>query len=160
MIIRDYESKDFDEISKWCRDEKIHALWCAYKFDYPLNQNNFETMLEKLGEAKVVCLEDGQIVGFFCYDHHEEDQIGMLKFVILSSRHRGMGYGSKMIDAALSYAKEEKLALGVKLNVFDINSTAIGCYTKHGFIKMQETPEAFVFQNEKWGRISMINNNL
>lgn len=39
--------------------------------------------------------------------------------------------------------------------MFDVNEAAVRCYRKAGFIEVQREPEAFSFQEEKWGRLTM-----
>ena len=49
MKLREYlPSKDFDNIKNWIDDERIHAMWCAGRFEYPLEKENFEAVLEDM----------------------------------------------------------------------------------------------------------------
>ena len=45
MKLREYlPSKDFDNIKSWIDDERTHAMWCADRFEYPLEKENFEAL--------------------------------------------------------------------------------------------------------------------
>ena len=49
MKLRKYlPSKDFDNIKSWIDDERTHAMWCAGRFEYPLEKENFEAVLEDM----------------------------------------------------------------------------------------------------------------
>ena len=49
MKLREYlPSKDFDNIKSWIDDERTHAMWCAGRFEYPLEKENFEAVLEDM----------------------------------------------------------------------------------------------------------------
>lgn len=78
MKLREYlPSKDFDNIKSWIDDERTHAMWCAGRFEYPLEKENFEAVLEdmhsKWGDTPFIAsLDDGNNAGFFCYSLNDE----------------------------------------------------------------------------------------
>ena len=45
MRLRPYQKKDFEVISKWIKEERAHALWCANLTSFPLEKKNFEELL-------------------------------------------------------------------------------------------------------------------
>ena len=42
MRLRGYiEEIDFPFVQEWVGEERVHALWCAERFGYPLDRDNF-----------------------------------------------------------------------------------------------------------------------
>ncbi len=162
MNLRQYiPSKDFDEIKNWIDDERIHAMWCAGRFEYPLEQENFEVVLKFMasqwGDTPfVVSRDDGTAAGFFCYSLNEETKEGMLKFIIVNPELRGKGVANEMLDLVSNYAFEKTGAEAVHLNVFTTNIRAKKCYQKAGFTERNVTENAFSYKDESWGRCNMI----
>ena len=162
MKLREYlPSKDFDIIKNWIDDERTHAMWCACRFEYPLEKENFEEVLKdmhsKWGDTPFVAsLDDGNTVGFFCYSLNNETKEGMLKFVVVNPSLRGKGVAMEMLDLASQYAFEETGAKALHLNVFSENIRAKKCYQKAGFTERSVTENAFSYKDESWGRCNMI----
>ena len=161
MKLRKYlPSKDFDNIKSWIDDERTHAMWCAGRFEYPLEKENFEAVLEdmhsKWGDTPFIAsLDDGNNVGFFCYSLNDETKEGMLKFIVVNSLLRGKGVAKEMLELASQYAFEETGAKALHLNVFSENIRAKKCYQKAGFTERSVTENAFSYKDESWGRCNM-----
>lgn len=161
MKLREYlPSKDFDNIKSWIDDERTHAMWCAGRFEYPLEKENFEAVLEdmhsKWGDTSFIAsLDDGNNVGFFCYSLNDETKEGMLKFIVVNSLLRGKGVAKEMLELASQYAFEETGAKALHLNVFSENIRAKKCYQKAGFTERSVTENAFSYKDESWGRCNM-----
>lgn len=144
---------DFDELRCWCSDERIHALWCAGRFPFPLEREGFEKALSAMNDAPYTALDDSGVpVGFFCLSFNSET---MLKFVLVKPDARGQGVGRKMIRLAADTAFENPEVRIVRLNVFSVNVPAERCYLSAGFAVESVTPEAFRYKDEVWGRCSM-----
>lgn len=162
MRLRPYiKNRDFEIISKWITDERTHAMWCANLIEYPVSQENFQSVMEyaadKFGDSPFVAtLDDGEVVGFFCYSSNLETNEGMLKFVMVDSKYRGKGYGKEMINLAVKYAFEIAKVSAVQLNVFPENERAKKCYMSCGFKERTTTDNAFMFKDEAWGRCNLI----
>lgn len=162
MKIRTYESeKDYNYISSWIKDERIHNLWCAARFEFPLNKDNFNSVLDAHfidygDKAYTVTDDNGSIIGFFVCNLNKTDNSAFLKFVILNHTMRGKGLGTKMLQNIADYFSSEKNAAQLRLVVFDVNLSARKCYEKAGFIIESEEHNAFEFKDENWGRIIMI----
>lgn len=161
MKLREYlPSKDFDNIKSWIDDERTHAMWCAGRFEYPLEKENFEAVLEdmhsKCGDTPFIAsLDDGNNVGFFCYSLNDETKEGMLKFIVVNSLLRGKGVAKEMLELASQYAFEVTGAKALHLNVFSENIRAKKCYQKAGFTERSVTENAFSYKDESWGRCNM-----
>ncbi|MBP5529454.1 MAG: GNAT family N-acetyltransferase [Lachnospiraceae bacterium] len=162
MRIRPYlECKDFDAIKDWITDERTHAFWCAGHTNFPLEKEDFSTLLKEIaemfGDAPFVATTDeGEVVGFFCYGLNYEKNEGMLKFVVVDGSKRGRGIGKEMIKLALKYAFEITKANTVQLNVFPENERAKKCYESIGFVERNTTPGCFKFKDESWSRCNMV----
>lgn len=156
MKIRPYETdKDFEEIKNWIREERRQAMWCGYNFSFPLTKENFEKVLsdstETLGEHPYVATTDeGDPVGFFAYAVNPETNMGKYRFVIVSPKYRGQGFGKQMMKLAVRFAFETSSADRVMLNVFPVNTAAKHCYVAAGFVEYETTPNYFVYQDEAW----------
>lgn len=152
---------DFPVMQKWIADARIHALWCANRFAYPLNPDNVNAVLsehaQKYGELPFIAAdEQGNAVGFFCYSFQPACNEGMLKFVIVDVNQRGKGTAREMLRLALRFAFEITGADAVHLNVFPENPAAKKCYAHVGFTERETVPDAFAFGGERWGRCNMI----
>lgn len=162
MRIRPYiPGKDYEYVSKWIDDERTHASWCANRLPYPITQPSFHDFLKKIeadwtDSAYTATESNGETVGFFCYSVNTEDDIGLLKFVIIDKTKRGKGYGKEMLNLALQYAFEITGAKAVQLNVFNENTLAKRCYESVGFVERKVYKDVFPFKDELWSRCNMI----
>tara|TARA_R110001606_G_C15404643_1_gene654167 strand:+ start:44316 stop:44774 length:459 start_codon:yes stop_codon:yes gene_type:complete len=59
-------------------------------------------------------------------------RVGILEDMVVSKSHRGVGVGSKLIEFALEYAKQQGCKRMTLLTDHD-NETGHGFYQKHGF---------------------------
>lgn len=161
MKLRQYVAyHDADQVCEWLKDERVHAMWSANRFPYPLTRANLNEVLskhqkERKEEAFVVTKNDGEMVGFFCYSLDSQN-IGLLRFLVISPSYRGHGYGKQMVQLALNYAKDCSKADAVRINVFDRNLVAFHLYTKMGFVKESETLNALQFYDESWNRLTLL----
>ena len=162
MEIRSFEiDKDYECISNWISDERTHAMWCANLISYPLEKEKLRNFLSeifgKFGDNPFVATDDdGRVVGFYCYSLNHETHEGILKFVMVDESVRGKGIGKEMIRLAVANAFSDPEALAVQLNVFPENARAKRCYEGAGFTERQNTPGAFKYKDEFWGRCNMI----
>ena len=159
MNIRPYiPVTDFGKIKNWIEDERTHAMWCAGRFSYPLERDNFEeTLVSMTGDTPFVAItEDGKEAGFFCLAYDSITKEAMLKFIVVNPELRGKGIAGQMLDSAVKYAFNSIGAEAVHLNVFTGNIRAKKCYLKAGFIERNTTENAFSYKDESWGRCNMI----
>lgn len=154
---------DFDIIKNWISDERTHAMWCANIIKYPIEKENFESVMlevaDRCGDSPFVATtDDGKVVGFFCYSLDLSTNVGMLKFVIVDPLNRGKGLGKEMLKLAAEYAFKITKADAVQLNVFAENTRAKKCYESVGFTERKTDTGAFCFKDESWGRCNMVLN--
>ena len=156
-------NKDFDEVKTWMTDERIHAMWSANLFKYPIEKDDFKNVLSefenKFSETPFVATaDDGILLGFFGYSLNLETNEGFLGFVMINPKLRGQGLGKQMLNLALDYAFKITKADAVQLNVFLENTRAKKCYESIGFTERTSTPNAFTYKDESWTRCNMIFN--
>lgn len=157
MHLRLYnEQTDFIYIGKWISDERTHALWCANLLPYPMSEDELHRYLHEQNLAAYVYAdEEDRPLGFCIYTVNEQDKSGFVRFIMVDNTSRGKGYGTDMLRQLLRYAYENTGVASVRLNVFDVNAAARKCYEKAGFTIVQETPDAFSYRDEIWGRYMM-----
>lgn len=161
MKLREYRPEtDFKSVASWVGDERTHALWCADRMPYPLTQDAFHAALaqdehEWGGKAYVLEDENNVLSGVLVYAANSTEK-GFLKFILVDPEKRGQGLGKRMIQLLLRDVFAQADTIGVHLNVFDVNTPAIRCYEQVGFTQESLQPEAFSFEEEKWGRCHMV----
>lgn len=162
MRLRPYIAcKDFDEIKNWISDERTHAMWCANLIHFPIDQDNFEAVINEFAKRfsdspYVATSEDGKLIGFFCYSVNLETNEGMLKFVVTNPEYRGRGFGKAMLQLAVKYAFEITKVNAVHLNVFPENERAKKCYESVGFCERRNEENAFAYKDELWDKCNMV----
>ena len=102
-------------------------------------------------------IDDNEIIGFFTMrrpnEFFEELRFG---FVIVDSEKRGQGYGKKMLELGLKYAKEIFGANKVSLGVFENNKSAYFCYKATGFEDVsQDEIEKYTVMGEEWNCLEL-----
>lgn len=153
--------RDFDAVSRWVTEERAHAMWCANRFAYPLDRDNFTAVLAEIGARNgdspfVATADDGQTEGFFCYSVNPSSNEGTLKFVVVDPALRGKGTARAMLRLAVRYALEITGADAVRLCVFPENVRALKCYEAVGFRAVRTDPGAFRYREEAWDRCNMV----
>lgn len=161
LILRPYKRCDAEEIVRWMKDERVFYKWCFDRFgEYPIRA---EDMNYKYMECNGDCVEADNFypmtavdengpVGHLILRYTNADKTTIrLGFIIVDDSKRGMGYGKRMIQMAMSYAfnmlKAEKITLGV----FENNLSAYHCYKAAGFREIPTVQEVFYeILGEKW----------
>lgn len=152
---------DFESIKGWIPDERSHAMWCANRFQYPLDKDNFISVLSEMSqrtgdEPFVAVMDDDRTVGFLCYSLNRDIGEGKLKFVIVDPECQGKGIAQEMLHLIISYAFEDVETKRVSLNVFAQNPRAKKSYEKAGFTERKSNNSSgFVYKEEFWDRCSM-----
>ena len=162
MIFRTYKEEDANEILSWIQNEKEFRLWSADRYsNYPaepsdINDNYLEC--KKASNFYPFTLEDeGKIIGHLILRNPGEDEnLIRLGFIIVDKKIRGKGYGKKLMEEAIKYAKEHLNAKKFNLGVFTNNESAFECYKSLGFKLVSIEKEAYQFHDEKWDCAEMI----
>lgn len=150
LRLRPYRPEDAEQILSWSKDEKSFYKWTAGVLgNYPLTNDQFNEVNNRMA---FTAIDDNDIVGFFTLrdpdNMFEELRFG---FVIVDSEKRGKGYGKKMLQLGLTYAKEIYGVNKVSLGVFENNEPAYHCYKAVGFQNVvQNEIETYPIMGEDW----------
>lgn len=153
LRLRPYNSNDAEQIISWSKDETAFYKWTAGVLgDYPLTKEKFSAVTNLMA---FTAIDDNEIVGFFTMRKPDEsfDEL-RFGFVVVDPPKRGKGYGKKMLQLGLTYAKEIYGAKKVSLGVFENNESAYHCYKAAGFqdIVLEETEMYHVLGEDRKGR--------
>lgn len=150
LRLRPYNGKDADTILSWCKDESAFYKWSAGVLgDYPISREQFGFVNNLMA---FTAIDDEAVIGFFTMrrpsDSFDELRFG---FVIVDPEKRGRGYGKRMLQLGIKYAREIYGAKKVSLGVFENNEPAYRCYKSVGFndIVLEET-EKYTVLGEEW----------
>lgn len=150
LRLRPYKKDDAETIMSWIKDEKVFYKWTAGILgEYPISVEQFNAVSNLMA---FTAIDDNEIIGFFTMrrpnEFFEELRFG---FVIVDSEKRGQGYGKKMLELGLKYAKEIFGANKVSLGVFENNKSAYFCYKVIGFEDVsQDENEKYTVMGEEW----------
>lgn len=156
LRLRPYKESDAEKILSFAKDEKTFYKWTAGVLgEYPLTAEQFNQVSNNMA---FTALDEDKIVGFFILRQPGED-INELRvgFVIVDPEIRGKGYGKRMLQLGLKYAKEIYGATKAGLGVFANNEAAYYCYKAAGFEDI-DLPEKVYFEvcGEKWECLELI----
>ena len=141
MKLRPYKPEDSRIICSWIKDEKTLFQWSADRIGkFPLHGNelneNYATRNAGTDFFPLTAVDENEnIIGHLfvlILDVNVKTTV-RFGFVIVSSEIRGNGYGKKMLELAIEYAKKEFHATKVTLGVFANNPKAQACYERLGF---------------------------
>ena len=155
LRLRPYKKDDAETIMSWIKDEKVFYKWTAGILgEYPISVEQFNEVSNLMA---FTAIDDNEIIGFFTMrrpnEFFEELRFG---FVIVDSEKRGQGYGKKMLELGLKYAKEIFGANKVSLGVFENNKPAYFCYKATGFEDVsQDENEKYTVMGEEWNCLEL-----
>lgn len=155
LRLRPYKKDDAETIMSWIKDEKAFYKWTAGILgEYPISVEQFNAVSNLMA---FTAIDDNEIIGFFTMrrpnEFFEELRFG---FAIVDSEKRGQGYGKKMLELGLKYAKEIFGANKVSLGVFENNKSAYFCYKVIGFEDVsQDENEKYTVMGEEWNCLEL-----
>ena len=165
MYLRKYIETDAEKILSWISDERAFRLWSADRYgEYPITPDeinqNYRECCKNGGFCPVTLIDDNEtIIGHLILRNPTEDKsIIRLGFIIVDNKVRGKGYGKKLLELAIRYAREELKAQEINLGVFKENEGAYKCYTSVGFKEVGVEHNAYIFNDETWDCVEMILN--
>lgn len=149
ITLRPFTDNDASTVLGWIKDEKAFWLWCSDRFkSYPLSPEEFCLIYKDPSMQGYIAQDAGQDIG-----HLFMQTLGQNKYkfglIIVDSAKRGCGYGRKMLECAISFAKEKLNAKTITLCVFDENVSAYELYKKLGFEKTGNYTEPVLFGGQK-----------
>lgn len=150
LRLRPYNEKDTEIILSWSKDEIAFYKWSAGVLgEYPISKEQFG-FVNKL--IPFTAINDDEVIGFFTIrrpsENFDELRFG---FVVVDPQKRGQGYGKRMLQLGIKFAKEIFGAKKVSLGVFENNESAYYCYKAVGFqdIVLEKT-EKYTVLGEEW----------
>lgn len=166
LKLRPYKTDDAKKIVGWIKDEYALRKWSSDRYGaYPVTADdiNYKYMecngnceeTDNFYPMTAVTLEG--VVGHLILRYTDKEQsIFRIGFVIVDDSKRGMGYGKKMMQMAISYAFDMLKAKKVTIGVFENNSEAFYCYKAAGFQEV-EMEEELIFEilGERWKCIEL-----
>ena len=133
ITLRPYEKNDAPIVLSWVKDDRSFFLWCADRFDsYPISSDEFNNIYSLSSMKGYIAEDNGSPIGHL-FIQELGNKAYKFGLIIVDSEKRGCGYGKKMLECAISYAKKNLNASSITLSVFDINVSANECYKKLGF---------------------------
>ena len=113
---------------------------------------------KKVSDFYPFTLEDNnKIIGHLILRKPNKDYNAIrMGFIIVDNTIRGKGYGKKLIEEAIKYAKNILKAEEINLGVFTNNESAMNCYKSVGFELVNIEKNAYQFYDEKWDCAEMI----
>lgn len=105
LRLRPYNEKDTEIILSWSKDEIAFYKWSAGVLgEYPISKEQFG-FVNKL--MPFTAINDDEVIGFFTIrrpsENFDELRFG---FVVVDPQKRGQGYGKRMLQLGIKFAKE------------------------------------------------------
>ena len=97
---------------------------------------------------RIYVAQDSEVVGFLSVEvHHEQNHYIYLDDFSVTEKYRNMGIGTKLIDAAESYARKNGIP-AVLLHVEKTNESAMGLYEKLGYTIYRNDGHRFLMKKD------------
>ena len=153
LRLRPYNKNDAETIISWTDDETAFYKWTAGVLgSFPITLEQFNAVSNHMA---FTATDDDEIVGFFIMRRptksHDVLRFG---FVIVNPAIRGKGYGKKMLQLGIIFAKEIYGARKVSLGVFKNNEPAYYCYRAVGFEDLPEI-DTYEINGETWACLEL-----
>lgn len=153
--LRTFVYEDASTILSWCKNKRELRLWSADRYkDYPGTPDEMIRLFDGDGKFPLTMVEGGRIVGHIMLRYPSEDKnVIRLCFVIVDDAFRGMGYGRKLLQLAIDYARNILHAKRITLGVFCDNRPAFECYRSIGFSVIEN--DSYMIDGEEWQEYEM-----
>ena len=161
MFLRKYKIEDANEIIKWIRSEEELYLWSANIYNkFPIEADDINRFYKQASEKSnfypMTLIEDERIIGHLILRNTDKNnEIIRLGFIIVDPNLRRQGYGKKLLNLAIGYAKNDLKSKEINLGVFENNINAYRCYKSVGFREINKN-EKYKINNEEWNCIELV----
>lgn len=154
MELRPFQPEDAAVILTWIDSERAFLHWSADRYDhYPIVSEDIVQNYASSGPDfwPLTAAENGEIVGHLILRRPAPDDPTEIRlgYIIVDNARRGQHTGSRMIRAALAYARDNLGAKTATLGVYLNNPAAHRCYTAVGF-RPCEAEKAYPMMGETW----------
>ncbi|MEJ7780848.1 MAG: GNAT family protein [Daejeonella sp.] len=144
MITLAYFTKDdFETLLNWIPNEELLLNWAGTQFRFPLTAKKLEGYIQEANDFdrsdkfiyKAVDSESGQPVGHISLTavNRYNRSARITRVLVGDIAARGQGIGEQMVNALMKIGFEQLHLHRMSLGVYDINESAIRCYSKCGF---------------------------
>lgn len=150
------EEKDFDTLIRWAESPKDLLLWAGPALKYPLTHEKLTEYLapSKENNPKMFAYTtriDDDVVGMAEMNAVDRTNgTGTLCRIYVDKKSRGKGIAEDMIKQVLKFGFEELKLRRIDLRVYSLNTPAIKCYEKIGFVKEACLRHSARFEDEYW----------
>jgi len=155
LRLRPFVMGDAELVAAWLADEMtFYKCTGGGLGEYPLDRARLADMPEHMA---FVAVDEETPVGFFTL-RRQQGGFDHLRFcfVVVDDRKRGMGYGRRMLQLGLTYARALCGAKMVSLCVFENNKPAHRCYEAVGFRDVvPKVPKSLRIKDADWPGIEM-----
>lgn len=86
-------------------------------------------------EGIFVALKEDEVIGFITVTISRQKSLGRIADMVVDARYRRQGIGSRLIERALQYMKEQGMRLA-KIETLTNNEAGQAAYPKHGFVEV------------------------
>jgi ribosomal protein S18 acetylase RimI-like enzyme len=90
---------------------------------------------EREPEGIFVAVKDGEVIGYIAVTISQAKSLGRIADMVVDARFRRQGIGSKLIERALEYMREQGVRLA-KIETLTNNEAGQAAYPKHGFVEV------------------------
>lgn len=150
LRLRPYNKNDAETILSWIKDERTFYQWTAGILgEYPISAEQFDAVSNLMA---FTAIDDDEPAGFFAMKRPGNSfETIRFCFVIVNAEKRGQGYGKRMLQLGLKYAKEIFAAKKATIGVFVNNEPAYYCYEAAGFRKASaDEVKKYTVMGEEW----------
>jgi RimJ/RimL family protein N-acetyltransferase len=165
MIILEYfDRNDFNQLREWIKDEATLLNWSGSLFSFPLRQESLDWYIEDANDKeqsdvfiyKAVESETGKVVGHISLGSiSKKNKAGRISRVFVDPEYQGKGYCYQMVKGVLKFGFGELKLHRICLGVYDVNTSAIRCYQKAGFLIEGTNRDCLLFNGIWWSLVEM-----
>ena len=120
-------------LENWFKNPKDLNL-TAPQMTYPFNFNRWiADSYSKQNTLTFILKKEEWIIGYMSLQLQPKNDFVHLFHVFIDRKQRGKGYSKKLIDRAISFAKENEIP-AITLYVISNNDIAVNLYKSYGFI--------------------------
>jgi RimJ/RimL family protein N-acetyltransferase len=148
-------------LEKEIPDPKFLMQWAGPKYTFPLSWEQIKNKIDETDECgtknflfSASIPDTSLIIGHIQLTIIDRSAgIGNIGSVLVFEEFRKRGFGAEIIREIVNVGFHDKNLNELRLNVFDFNLPAIGCYKKIGFKEFSFENNAREVENESWNLI-------
>ncbi|MGF1733974.1 GNAT family N-acetyltransferase [Photobacterium satsumensis] len=129
-----FTEADIDLLISWVPSAEFNHLWGGNRFIFPLDKKQLVSHLQCDEVTAMMLCSGDERVGYVELFRESETTYRLCRVLIGEVSGRGLGYGKKMLELAIDFARQHFGAEQIKLTVFEHNESARRCYESLGFV--------------------------